>query len=96
MNRDNIYNIYFTRTSKKQFDSLSSKIKEEITKILEEEIAYNPLLGKPLQGPLKGLRSQRIGNLRLIYQIIRNELTIMVISLEHRKQVYRIKKSKKK
>jgi len=96
MSRDNIYDIHFTRTSKKQFDTLPVKIKSEIAKMLEEEIARNPLLGKPLQGPLKGLRSQRIGNLRIIYKIIKNELTIMVINLEHRKQVYRIKKSKKK
>ena len=96
MSRDHIYNIYFTRTSKKQFDSLSIKIKKEVTKILEDELAHNPLLGKPLQGPLKGLRSQRIGTLRIIYKIIKNELTIMVINLDYRKQVYKIKKSKKK
>lgn len=96
MNRDNIYDIHFTRTSKKQFDALPSKIKAETAKILEEEIAYDPLLGKPLQGPLKGLRSQRIGNLRIIYKIIKNELIILIINLEHRKNVYKIHKSKKK
>ncbi|MCK5215435.1 MAG: type II toxin-antitoxin system mRNA interferase toxin, RelE/StbE family [Candidatus Omnitrophica bacterium] len=96
MNRENIYNICFTHTAKKQFNSLSIKIKKEIAKILEEEIAHNPLLAKPLQGPLKGLRSQRIGNLRIIYKIIKDELTIMVINLDHRKHVYRTHKSKKK
>ena len=96
MNRYNIYSICFTRTSRKQFESLPSKITKEITKILEEEIAHDPLLGKPLQGTLKGLRSQRIGNLRIIYQIIKNELVVMVINLEHRKKVYRGLKLKKK
>jgi len=96
MNRYNIYNIRFTRTSKKQFESLPSKVKKEITKILEEEIAHNSLLGKPLHGTLKGLRSQRVGNLRIIYQIIKNELVIMVINIEHRKKVYQGLKLKKK
>ena len=96
MSRYNIYNICFTRTSKKQFESLPSKVKKEITKILEEEIAHNPLLGKPLHGALKDLRSQRIGNLRIIYQIIKRELIVMVINLEHRKQVYRMRKLRKK
>lgn len=96
MNRYNIYDICFTRSSKKQFESLPSKVREEITKILEKEIAHNPLLGKPLQGALNGLRSQRIGNLRIIYQIINRKLVIMVLSLEHRKQVYRIHKLRKK
>lgn len=96
MSRYNIYNICFTRTSKKQFESLPSKAKKEITKMLEEEIAHNPLLGKPLHGTLKGLRSQRAGNLRIIYQIMKNELVIMVINLEHRKKVYQGLKLKKK
>lgn len=96
MNRYNIYSICFTRTSKKQFESLPSKAKKEIAKILEEEIAPDPLLGKPLHGTLKGLRSKRVGNLRIIYQIIKNELVIMVINLEHRKKVYQSLKLKKK
>ena len=96
MSRYNIYNICFTRTSKKQFESLPSKIKKELTKILEDEVAHNPLLGKPLHGTLKGLRSRRAGNLRIIYQIIKNELLVMVINLEHRKKVYQGLKLKKK
>ena len=96
MSRYNIYSVCFTRTSKKQFESLPSKVKKEITKILEEEIAHNPLSGKPLHGTLKGLRSQRIGKLRIIYQIIKNELIIMVINLEHRKKAYQGLKLKKK
>ena len=96
MSRYNIYNICFTRTSRKQFEFLPSKIKKEITKILEEEIAHNPLLGKPLHGVLKGLRSQRAGNLRIIYQIIKNELVVMIINLERRKKVYQGLKLKNK
>ena len=95
MSRYNVYNICFTRTSRKQFKALPSKAQKEITKILEEEIARNPLLGKPLHGPLKGLRSQRVGNLRIIYQIIKNELVIMVINLKLRKSVYQGLTSKK-
>ena len=96
MSRYNIYSISFTRTSKKQFDSLPNKIKQEVIKILEDEIALDPLVGKPLHGPLKGLRSRRIGVLRIIYEIIRSELVIMVLSIEHRKSVYLLHKLKKK
>ena len=92
MKRYNIYDILFTRTAKKQFESLSDKVKQEITKILENEIARNPLIGKPLKEPLKGLRSQRIGNLRIIYEFIKNKLVIIVINIEHRKRVYKHKK----
>ena len=43
------------------------KVKREVALILEE-IARNPLLGKPLQGPLKGLHSKRVGRFRIIYE----------------------------
>lgn len=96
MSRYKSYIICFTSTSKKQFESLSSKVKKEMAGILESELAYNPLLGKPLQGPLKGLRSQRVGTLRIVYQIIKKELVLMVINIGHRKSVYRIGKVRKK
>lgn len=96
MKRYNIYSIYFTGTSKKQFENLAKKIQKEVIKILEDEIAHNPLIGKPLQGPLKGLHSQRIGNLRIIYQVIEEQLQIMVINIGHKKSVYQISKAKKK
>jgi len=96
MSRYNVYNICFTRTSKKQFEALSSKIKKEITKILEEEIACDPFLGKPLHGALSDLRSKRIGNLLIICQIIKRKLVVMVINMEDRKQVYRANKTRRK
>ena len=96
MSRYNIYNINFTRESKKQFESLPAKIKKEVATILENEIAKDPFSGKPLQGPLTGLRSYRVGTLRIIYQIIKGELIIIVLSIEHRKKVYQKLKLKKK
>ena len=96
MSRYNIYNICFTRIAKNQFESLPAKVKAETTKILEEELACSPLSGKPLQGALKGLRFQRSGALRIVYQIIKNELVIIIVDLEHRKKVYQRLKLKTK
>ncbi len=95
MSRYLIYTIRFTKKAKKQFEDLAKRIREEIAKILEEEIAKNPLIGKSLKGALKGLCSRRVGNLRIIYQPIKHELVIIVINLEHRKNVYRSYKFKK-
>lgn len=89
MNRYRFYTIRFTKKAKKQFESFTKKLKEEISKILEEEIAKNPFLGKALKGALKGLYSKRLGNLRIIYQPVKQDLLIIVINLEDRKNVYR-------
>ena len=89
--RDRTHSIRFTKTSKKHFDSLKpKKTQDEVASVLEE-LARDPLIGKPLQGPLKGLRSKRIGKIRIIYKQIKSELVIIVISIEHRKKVYRRK-----
>lgn len=91
MSRYRTYSIRFTKTAKKQFESFDKKIQEEVTKVLERELAGNPLAGKPLQGPLKNLRSLRIGNLRIIYKQMKSGCVIVVIRIEHRKDAYRRK-----
>ena len=48
----------------------------------------NPELGKPLTAILRGLRSLRIGDYRVIYQIKNAELIVLVIKIGNRKNVY--------
>jgi len=89
--REKVYSILFTKSSEKQYHALSEKVQHELALILEE-IARDPLLGKPLQGPLKGLRSKRAGNFRIIYEQKKSELIITVINIGQRKSVYKRKK----
>ena len=91
MMRKAVYSIFFTRTSEKQYFLLSSKVRREVALILED-IARDPLIGKPLQGALKGLRATRIGKFRVIYQQKKNELIVLIINIGHRKNIYRNKK----
>jgi len=51
---------------------------------LEDE----PEIRKPLTSILTGLWSLRIGDYRAIYKIKNNELTVVVIRIGHRKDVY--------
>ena len=48
----------------------------------------NPELGKPLTAILRGLRSLRIGDHRVIYHIKNAELIVLVINIGNRKNVY--------
>jgi len=45
--------------------------------------------GKALSGNLKGLWRYRVGDYRVICQIIDNEVVILVVELGHRKEIYR-------
>jgi len=46
----------------------------------------NPYAGKPLHGELRGVYSLRMGDYRILYQIKRNEIFLLVVG--HRKRVY--------
>ncbi|MBF0494299.1 MAG: type II toxin-antitoxin system RelE/ParE family toxin [Candidatus Omnitrophica bacterium] len=89
--RERRYDIFFTRTSQKEFILLPEDVRREITLVLDE-IALDPLRGKPLHGHLKGLYSERAGKYRIIYKLEKNELIIVIVSVGHRRDVYNIRK----
>jgi mRNA interferase RelE/StbE len=53
-----------------------------------EALASDPLLGKPLVGELKGLRSYRVWPYRILYEIRKRELIVLVVRIGHRQGVY--------
>ena len=67
---------------------LDSSIKLVIKKAIES-LAENPYRGKPLSYDLAGLFSLRTSDYRIIYRIKGGELVIIVISIGHRREVYK-------
>ncbi|MFA7255282.1 MAG: type II toxin-antitoxin system RelE/ParE family toxin [Candidatus Omnitrophota bacterium] len=84
-----IYKIFFTPTAKKDYESVrDAKLTRGINRIIEK-LKENPYQFKPLSGPLKGLRSAKTFSFRILYRIVDQQLIVMVITIEHRKQAYR-------
>jgi len=54
-----------------------------------EDLTFNPYLGKPLRGRLEGLRSLRAGEYRVIYRVVQEEGEVHIITIGHRKRVYK-------
>ncbi len=54
-----------------------------------DDLAANPNLGKLLEGDLKGVRAWRVGDWRILYQVYKSQLRILIIRIAPRKQVYR-------
>jgi mRNA-degrading endonuclease RelE of RelBE toxin-antitoxin system len=66
---------------------ISASIKKDIRSAIEEKLTTAPeFFGKPLQFSLKGLRSMRVGDYRVIFLLSRN--TVRVILIAHRSTVY--------
>jgi len=80
------YEITFTDTSRRQFRKLEKDVQERMIKALERirirpESYVKKLVGDP------GYRL-RVGDYRVILDIQKSELIILVIKIGHRKNIY--------
>ena len=80
------YEITFTDTSRKQFRKLEKDVQERIIKALERIRIRPERYVKKLVGGL-GYRL-RVGDYRVILDIQKSELVILVIKIGHRKNIY--------
>ena len=71
---------------KKLFESDRSKF-ERVAKALES-LRDNPFQGKPLKHQLKGKYSFRVGVYRIIYLVDKKIITVYVLDIGHRKNIY--------
>jgi mRNA interferase RelE/StbE len=83
------YEITFTDTSRRQFRKLDKDVQERIINSLERirirpESYVKKLVGDP------GYRL-RVGDYRVILDIYKSELIILVIKIGHRKHIYKNK-----
>lgn len=82
------YTIVLSKKAEKQLDKLPTIIADPIIVAISNlEDNPRPVGHKKLKGR-EGFRI-RVGNYRVIYEIFENELLIDVISLGHRKDIYK-------
>ena len=84
------WNVEFTLTAKKQLKKVDKKWQEKVLDYLEEvSVLEDPRSrGKALIGNKKGLWRYRVGDYRVICQIIDNEFIILTVTIGHRKDMY--------
>ena len=86
------WRIVITRTATRQITKLDAQAQKSILRFLRERLtsADNPRQwGRTLQGEKRGLWRYRVGDYRLICDIQDEKITILVLELGHRKDVYR-------
>lgn len=82
------YTVKYTKEVKKRIDKLDSSIKKIIQKAIES-LAQDPYRGKPLSYELAGLYSLRTSDYRIIYKVKEKQLIIIVITIGHRREIYK-------
>ena len=86
------WRVEITRDAEKQIKKLNRAAQESIIRFLRERISAtgNPRQwGKPLPGDKGGLWRYRVGDYRLICTLEDERLTVLVLQIGHRKEVYR-------
>ncbi len=71
----------FLQDTKRLEGEPKKHLEKAVKKILE-----NPFLGKPLRYTFKGVRSERVGKFRIIYEVEKD--LVIFHTFEHRKKVY--------
>lgn len=88
-----VWTIEFTKASDRSLEKLSSQDNKRILKYLNEQVAplHNPrMLGRALKGnKYSGCWRYRVGDYRVIAEIKDLIVTIAVIEIGHRREVYR-------
>ena len=85
-----LYKITFTKVAEKEYHYLHKTNKDIFSRIQAalNSIALDPHQGKPLRLTLKGKWSYRVGMYRIIYSIEHSILTVSVIDIGHRREIY--------
>ena len=85
-----MYEAKITPAGLRHLGRLPDKVRQAALETIFGPIAENPhRAGESLTGEVKGLRSARRGDYRIVYEIIEDEAVVAIHRIQHRRHVYR-------
>jgi len=85
---DAIYSIKIKASAARALRKIDPVDRRRIVAAIDR-LAHERSAGSALKGEFGGLRRLRVGRYRIIYETIREELTVLVVRVGHRREVYR-------
>ena len=82
------WKIEFKKSAAKELRKLPQDAKNRIIKKIETVLAGDPYVGDKMSGNFAGLWKYRIGEYRVIYEIRKNILVILIVKIADRKDAY--------
>ncbi len=82
-----VYRVILKPKAKKQYDNLPPKDRQRVLGALQG-LRENPFVNKKLSGELRGRYAVRVWPYRIIYTIEKSIVTVTVVAIGHRKDVY--------
>ena len=82
--------VYSSRARRALAEVLPESVAAACIEFIGGDLAAAPTrVGKPLRAPLEGLHSARRGAFRVLYKIDEERVTVLVVTVDHRRDVYR-------
>ena len=81
------YNIVYKKSVQRDLKKLSKAEAHRVLNRVEEELSKNADTYPVLKGQFAGLRKYRVGDYRVIYAILGDD--VLVLRIGHRKEVYK-------
>lgn len=85
------YSVQLSRDARRYFDKLPQASRRRLAARIDllSLDPFDPDLSKPLHGGLDGLRTSRVGDLRIIFEVRERVLLLYVVRIGPRGDVYR-------
>lgn len=86
------WTIEYSDSALKQLKKLDKQVAKKVLDYMDERVAVLDDVtqaGKPLTGRLGNLHRYRIGEIRVVCFVSREAVTVLVLRIGHRKQIYK-------
>ncbi|MFV2074418.1 MAG: type II toxin-antitoxin system RelE/ParE family toxin [Thermoanaerobaculales bacterium] len=85
-----IYSLQIKRSAAKALARISKNDRFRLIEAIDR-LRAEPNAGGVLKGEFAGLRRLRVGSFRIIYEVIDDQLLVLVVRVAHRSHAYRSK-----
>lgn len=82
------YSVRIKDSAAKELARLPRDARERLIDAIDR-LGEEPLSGSALKGGLRGLRRLRVGDYRIVYELLDDELIVLVVRVAHRREAYR-------
>jgi len=83
-----VYKLVIDKKVLKDFKHIDTVWQNKILEKIDEFLTATPYEGKRLVGNLSDFYRVRVGDYRIIYEIIDDTVTVEIIKISHRRDVY--------
>ena len=84
-----LYQIKYLKEAVEQLAKIPRNIRNGILKAIDERLSIYPTKFKPLKGELIGYYRLRVGKYRVIYKVNNETITVLIIRVDVRGNVYK-------